>query len=359
MLQKGPVSLEAIRLLEEVARDEPRNVEARFLLSQTCLGLPPFFGKRSRGIEELRALDELGRQEPTLRIPDVSRQLAELTDAGGKREAAPAAPEAGGDALLRALEAGRLEFDALDRTLLRRPAGDARAPLHRALLRLWLLGQPGIDVARRGTVAGEAAELFREAMRQNPSDTRIHGWLGPLLAITGAAGGLPGMEREGERLMDEGVARNPEQNLFGRLLADTDALGRLAPEARRARVVRMNEDLYRTIELCAGGRMDRARFRLPEAVRVPSHPACRDGARAPHNRSGTLYWAGEHFRRERLDRHAADAFDEALRLDPDRSWPYRGLAEERKAWVEARLAGKTSEPPKSAGPDGCLLCHRK
>jgi tetratricopeptide (TPR) repeat protein len=363
MMAKGGAAMKAIGLLEEALKKEPDRHYARYLMARTCLGLPAFFGKQEQGVKALEELVAVSRRRPgSMPWPDVFLRLAkarpnsadQVLQAGLrafpddprlkqalKRAVVVVVPHDAERRLIEALESGKLEnYPELDAALAaaqkQRPK-EARLPLLRGLLRLWRL-----ERTPDGQAASEAMELFALARKLDPDDTRIYGWLGPLLFITGRSAGLKELEARGRKEMDEGARINPEQNLFGRALA----LRRLGIEPER-----VAEDLYRTVELCTGGKMDRTRFLVPKPT-TNHHPACRDPKSAPHNRAGTLFWAGEFFREQKATRKAIDAFEAALALDA--KWPYRALAQERLA-----ILRDEAERALTPAPTSCALCHRK
>ena len=357
MMAKGGATLQAIGHLEKALEKEPVLIGARYLLARCCLGLPGFFGRGDRGIEVLAELVAMAERRPgTVPYPDVFLRLAKLKpqerdrilrigrrsfpDHPGMRPGPVVDGTGAKRAFVAALEAGRIEdYARLDAALAAAQlehGKDADLPLLRGLLRLWRL-----ERTQDGHAASEGIELFERAMALNPNDTRIHGWLGPLLYLSGKAIGRQDMVARGRKMMDEGAGLNPEQNLFGRALAYRRAGEQ--PE-------QVEEDLYRTVEICSQEKMDRARF-IPAGGRR-DHPACRDSKKAPYNLAGTLYWAGEFFRARGKARKAQDAFEAALRLDAKGTWPYRALARER---LDA-LAGRRKELTKN--PASCLLCHQ-
>jgi tetratricopeptide (TPR) repeat protein len=363
MMAKGGATLQAIGLLEKALEKEPDRHYARYLMARGCLGLPAFFGKQDQGLRALEELVAVSRRRPgSMPWPDVFLLLAKARpnradavlrtglrafpdDARIKqaldRAMVVVVPDGAEQRFTTALESGKLDdYAGLDAALAaaqaKRPK-EARLPLLRGLLRLWRL-----ERTADGAAASEAMELFALARKLDPDDTRIYGWLGPLQFIAGRAAGLKELEQRGRKEMDEGARVNPEQNLFGRALG----LHRVGVEPER-----VAEDLYRTVELCTDGKMDRTRFLVPKP-KASNHPACRDPKSAPHNRAGTLFWAGEFFRKTGATRKAVDAFEAALLADA--KWPYRALAEERLAVL--RDNEKRALTP---SPTSCALCHRK
>lgn len=357
LMEKAAASNEAIALLEKVLEKEPGRVRARYLLARTCLALPAFFGKRDKGIAALEELVATAERRPgSVPYPDVFLRLAKLKPAEqdrilrvGRRSfpdrkdmVAEPPPDATGAkrGFVEALEKNELDYEALDKPL---AAGQAQFPkdpdypLLRGLLRLWRL-----ERTQDGHAASEAIELFRLARKLNPNDTRIDGWLGPLLFLSGTAIQKPAMVDEGRRIMDRGAEANPEQNRFGRALA-------YRRTGQRSDLVA--EDLYKTIEVCSGKTMDRTRFLPPPST--SAHPSCRDSKKAPHNVPGTFFWAGEFFRTTGQKKKAADAFAAALAADGQRTWPYRALADERLAFL------KGDRKQLTPAPTSCALCHAK
>jgi len=322
VVEKGVLAMQAIVLLKRVLRDEPERLAARYTLARTCLALPSFFGQRKQGLTELKRMFRV------------------------------------------TLQGGRLfGFALIDRALAEGQAlaeKDAEFPLLRGLLRLWALSTDRLERTRAAKLASQAIEQFEQARRLRPTDTRIHGWLGPLLFITGNEAGLAEMQKKGRKEMDEGVRKNPEQNLFARALALSIVGSELPAGKQRTALLRQaEEDFYRTVEICTGERMDRSRFQVPaDANARTDHPACGDPERAPHNRAGTFFTAGEVFLQSGSWRRAADAYEESLRPGTTGKWPFRRLAKDRLEYALARLQGKKHPGRLTPAPANCVLCHR-
>ncbi len=357
MMEKGSLSVEAIGLLEKALEEEPSRVEARYALARTCLALPAFFGREEEGLKALEQLVAQAEKEPgsvpypeaflllaKRRPDDLERILAiglrSFPDDPRMKKLAEAAPPAdwhtAKEDFRAALERGELDYGKLDKAL---AAGqeenpkDAEYPLLRGLLRLWWL-----ETNTSGDVAAEGIALFRKAMELDPDDNRIHGWLGPLLFVTGVSAGLDDMREEGEAVMAKGVELNPEQNLFGRAFAYRRT-GLKLEEAE--------EDVYATLEVRLKEKMDRTRFVPGELKGAPYA----DGPKAPFTRAGFLFWAGEGFRERGETRKALDAYERSLEADGTGKWPFRALAPER---VKGGGAGEGTKAPVS-----CHLCHMR
>lgn len=377
-MAQGASAQRAIKLLEDVLDDAPERIDALFLHAVSCANMPEMFGKRAAALASFEKLLTLERKRPgSVPYPSAFARLARMRMEDARRaletglaafpddptlramagleeappgESAPPTEQVGGEQaraskqrFREALLDGKLDFESLDAALAagqRLQPEDHEYPLFRGLLRLWRM-ESTPDAAP--ALTGEAEAQFRLALELQPEDTRIYGWLGPLLAISGQLMGDPARVAEGEALMDSGVRLNPEQNLFARAYAD---------RTMGTRKERIAADLYRTFELCSGEEMDRTRFLLPESTEASVHPACGDPAGAPYNRAGTAYWAAEFFRSQGEEVRARDAYRAALRLDPGKSWPHRALAEERLAWLADR------EIELSPGPVSCMLCHQ-
>ena len=367
-IAQGQEAARAIGLFEEILKTQPDNVQVLYLHARTCVAMPTWMGRQKAGVASLERLVGLADKKPgSVPYPEVFLMLAKqqpktaaktlrvglrsfpndmrLQNALGEKPAPTAKPDpaVAKDAkkrFLAALLANKIDFAVIDRAL---AAGEAlhpkdhEYPLYRGLLRLWQL-----EVRPAAVTASEAVALFRKALELEPKDTRIYGWLGPLLYITGKTTGTQRVIDEGAKVMATGVEKNPEQNLFGRALA----YRRTGTNKKQ-----LVEDLYRTMELCAGKKMDRARF-VPSPL-AKDHPSCRDSEYAPHNIAGTLFWAGDYFLTQNDMVRARDAIEAALKADVKKTWPYRALAEQRLAL----LSGKDVKPARA--PVSCALCHQK
>ena len=378
-MAKATIAKQAIGHLDAVLQKEPENVLALYLHGRTCAGLPPIFGTAPAATSSFQTLFEIEKRKPgSVPYPDAfvaltkirQKQLEEVLNVGrrtfpdnqelralhesrkvkktkGKRPASDStekkrvsqneheSKKAFKDALLE----GKMDFGQLDRKLAAEELlypKDFEYPLFRGLLRLWQL-----EVVLDAEIVTQAETHLRRAIKLNPEDTRIYGWLGPLLFVAGHKVGNKKMIKEGQQLLDEGVRLNPEQNLFSRAFAynATGAHGKL-----------VEADLYRTMQLCTGQTLDRSRF-LP-GEQTNDHCSCGDSPSAPYNLSGTYYWAGEVFRRSGDMRRAKDGYENALRKDVNKSWPFRALTEERlKLLDNNKLAAKPN-------PVSCMLCHQ-
>lgn len=368
MMAQGMEAMRAIGLFEGILKVQPENAQVLTLHARTCLAMPAMFGKRETGIQSLQKLVDLADRQPgAVASPDVFLLLAKLKpdsagktlriglrsfpdekrmQAAAKKSCAVSAAVERGEAegskerFLNALMANKLEYATLDRDLAAGQAAhpdDHEFPMYRGLLRLWQL-----ESVASARVASEAIDLFRKALALNPEDTRIYGWLGPLLYVAGHASGQKPMVADGERVMAEGIQKNPEQNLFGRALAY---------RMTGTNVKQIEADLYRTFELCTGAKMDRTRFQ--PVAGTTDHPASRDTKYTPFNRAGTFYWAGEYFASIGAKRRARDAYVGALRVDARKKWPYRELAVERLEVLDGKRVAVTKNPA------SCMLCHQK
>lgn len=372
-MQQGVASMRALELFEKVLDAEPDNVRALYLHGRTCAAMPPFMNRRSDAMRSLAKLVSIEDRRPgSVPYPDVFTTLARLELAELERvlsvgrRAFPhdkaletlhdrlqghgdsnSPPARKGEttpgkskALFRnSLLRGKINYADLDSQLqadqLASPR-DHEYPLFRGLLRLYQL-----EASPAPALADEAIRLFQTAGALNPDDTRIAGWLGPLLYSVGVTTGNIEHVREGQRIMDEGVRANPAQNLFGRAFGYR--ITGTKPEA-------LQEDLYRTVEICVGRAVDRERFRGGHFTN--NHPACGNSETAPHNLEGTMLFAAEFFA-SRSDRvRAEDALEAALRFSEGRQWPYRNLAAQRLR----ALRGQGNRP--TAQPVSCLTCHQ-
>tara|TARA_R110002072_G_scaffold69483_25_gene168558 strand:+ start:1961 stop:3391 length:1431 start_codon:yes stop_codon:yes gene_type:complete len=370
-MQQGATAGRALGVLEELFEVSPDHVSGRYLHVRTSLALPAFFGKQAAGIASLLYLVELEERAPgSVPMADVF-VLAAQHDPGSAshslevgRRAFPNDPrlrasepdpesqateDAGSTSadpkalFLLALRRGELpsahgasSLEArLDAAETEHP-NDARIPLHRGLLGLWRA-----EAEQNGDAAFAAIEPFRRALAKNPDDTRIYGWLGPLLYIMGRSIDNADLVEEGAALMDLGVELNPAQNRFGRALAHHSCGDH--PDV-------VIDDLFGLLEACTEQVVDRTRFRTTGPI--VDHPACMDSDAAPYNLSGTLFWAGEVFRSRSETQRARDAFEGSLRYDDAKSWPFRAHAEDRLKALEQERPAQL--PP----PVSCLLCHQ-
>ena len=370
-LQQGATAGRALGVLETLFESQPDHVPGRYLHARTSLALPAFFGRQAAGVASLLHLVELEERAPgSVPMVDVFLLAAQhepgsaahtleigrraFPDDPRLRAVAPDVPDSTiEDARSSEVDPKSLFLQALRSGVLPSATGasslearldaaeaqdphDARIPLHRGLLGLWRA-----EAEQNGDAAFAAIEPFRRALSKNPDDSRIYGWLGPVLYTLGRSVDRADLVQEGITLMDLGVQLNPAQNRFGRAFAYHTCGDQ--PET-------VVEDLYGLLEVCTEQDVDRTGFRATE--RLIDHPACMDSEAAPYNLSGTLFWAGEVFRSRAEFERARDAFEGSLRFDATQSWPFRTLAEDRLQSLER------GTPPRLASPASCLLCHQ-
>lgn len=198
-----------------------------------------------------------------------------------------------------------------------------------------------------------AEHYFEEAYRLRPEDHRILGWLGSVRVSLGAVRQDPAIAAEGARLLQEGIRKYPQFNLF---TAAFTSAGLPTDEPRfRDALAR----LWRNVDACSGIQSHAAPAETYETARRVD-PSCANTTKAPHNFEGFALNLGDMLVKAGEPSEAVSAYARA-RLAPSYAyWPYRELLEERIKNVDA-VAQRVREgrpPPMMFGSAyTCAACH--
>lgn len=236
---------------------------------------------------------------------------------------------------------------------------DGETVLLLAHTHLWKVSERSRVETRDPTVVDHlvlAEHYFEEAYRLQPHDHRIIGWLGSVRIPLGAIRQDSAISAEGARLLQEGVRRYPQFNLF------TAAFSRAGLPANHPAFREALDQLRRNVEVCSGVRdADSTSARVYELARNADR-SCANSAKAPHNFEGFVLNLGDMLVK-------ADRPDEAVatyvraRLSPTfATWPYRDLLEARirNAVDAARRAREGQAVPMMSGSAySCAACHAR
>ena len=200
-----------------------------------------------------------------------------------------------------------------------------------------------------------AEHYFEEAYRLHPEDHRILGWLGSVRVPLGAIRQDPAIAAEGARLLQTGIQRYPEFNLF---TAAFTSAGLPADDARFREAI---GQLWRNIDSCSGIRSDDAPTETYEiAQRVD--PSCANTTKAPHNFEGFVLNLGDMLVKAGEPSQAVSVYARARLAPAYPDWPYRELLEERIENVESAAQGvrEGRPPPMMFGSAyTCAACHAR
>ena len=244
----------------------------------------------------------------------------------------------------------------LSAALLENP-GDAETALLLGHTHLW-------KVAERVRVEGRdplipdhlvlAEHYFEEAYRLNPQDHRIIGWLGSVRMSLGNVRKDPVLAAEGERLLEEGVHRYAQFNLFTAAFTHAG----LPPESTGFR--NAVDQLWRNIEMCSGVVHGDAAAAQTYERALKADRSCANSTKVPHNFEGFILNLGDMLVRANRPQEAVAVYERARLAPSYESWPYRAVLEERiqKAPESARLMGEGQRSPMMAGSAyTCAACH--
>jgi hypothetical protein len=246
----------------------------------------------------------------------------------------------------------------LTATVLENPR-DAETMLLLGHAHLWKVAERARVEGRDPTITDHlvlAEHYFEEAFRLNPDDHRIIGWLGSVRVSLGAIRQDPVLAAEGERLLEEGMRRYPQFNLF--TAAFTHAgLPADSPGFRNAL-----DQLWRNVDACSGVRdSDVAAARTYELA-LRADRSCANSSKVPHNFEGFILNLGDMLVRAGRPDEAVSAYARARLAPAYDAWPYRDLLEERilNAPDAARRAREGQRSPMMAGSAyTCAACHAR
>lgn len=247
--------------------------------------------------------------------------------------------------------------------------GDAVTASHIGFMRAWQASEaaraPSPDPATTDQIA-LARRYFAEAHSLAPDEARIHGFLAGMTLAEGTIHQDERLTRKGYYQLRRAIDAWPEFNLF----TGGYVMSRLA--AGSERFVEGLAWQWRTLDLCAGEKVDRAhpdyaRYLTRYTTTGPQR-VCWNGWIAPHNVEGFFLNMGDMLVK-------AGDWQTALRIyanaktSPDYArWPYRDVLERRIANARDNVARfNAPEPAPDAtdhriliqSPFACMACHQK
>ncbi len=218
------------------------------------------------------------------------------------------------------------------------------------------LGSPPATITNDATMA---RKYFEEAARLAPGEARYAGFLGAVRLSEGTIHHDEKLVRQGYYTLRDAIDAWPEFNLFtagymlSRLPADT-------PRYREAL-----EWQWRTLDLCAGGPVDRANPDysgvMSRATTVGEKRACWNSTIAPYNFEGFFMNMGDMLVKAGDPATARKVYATA-RLSPSYAgWPYRAVLEQRMVDADANVAGfkaGTGTAMMGQSAYSCMACHQ-
>ncbi|TAL10132.1 MAG: hypothetical protein EPO02_08395 [Nitrospirae bacterium] len=208
-----------------------------------------------------------------------------------------------------------------------------------------------------------AEKYFTEARRLNPTDHRIPGWLGGVKLALGQIHQDERLTREGYVMLHDSIALFPEFNYFsaGYVLGS-----RPADDAKFREAV---DDMWRSLDLCAGEKIDRTdpdyrRF-MATATTTGPRRVCWNGWIAPHNFEGFFLNMGDLLVKQGRVEQAKKIYQTAKLSKDYGSWKYQAVLEARLAQAEERARQFQAADPKQHpeimfnSAHACAACHAR
>ena len=256
-------------------------------------------------------------------------------------------------------------LDALTAAYLETP-GDATTAGHIAWLHNWRMVERSRMASAPATITDDVAlarRYFAEAAKLDPSDARVQGFLAGHTLIEGNLHKDEKLTREGYFMMLDAVKAWPEFNMF----TGGFVFSRLPADSPRFR--QGLEWQWRTLDICIGGKLDRANPDYTPYMgletRTGKKRACWNSWIAPHNLEGFFLNMGDMLVKAGDWRTAQKIYANAKLPKEYATWKYQVSLDERIAQAEANVARFRAAAP-SPGPRmmidsefACMACHRE
>ena len=258
------------------------------------------------------------------------------------------------------------DAELLERTFAEHPDSGPLA-FDVGLAHAWHLAEwrrdPNPDGAALAQEAQQQVSFFLTASEKNPDDPRVDCFLGLALLGAGEDTADAALADQGAAILERGVERFPEFNLFCIGLA-YDQLPADHPDFQRA-----VEAAWQTFDACFGESFDRANPDitpyLDQATDQGPKRVCWNDAIAPHNAEGFYLWVGDVLVKNGDVARAKVMYANATTIREYPAWPYRSLIEDRLgADLEERAARYRDDDPENdpviAGASidrNCGYCH--
>lgn len=214
-----------------------------------------------------------------------------------------------------------------------------------------------------------AEKYFGEALRLEPSDQRLPGFLGITRLVNGNIHADAKLSTDGYLTIQDGVAAFPEFNLF----VLSTGLGQLP--ASDARFDEGVEAIWRNFEICAKDTINRTpsleqlstlnktfleRARQKQ-LSEPARRACTNTEIAPHNLEGFFLQWGDLLIKQGKGEIAKSVYEQAKLVDEYPSWPFKSVLERRIESISALKPGARNNQQEVAASNSaisCMMCHQ-
>ncbi|MFK7926633.1 MAG: hypothetical protein AB8H79_00475 [Myxococcota bacterium] len=284
-----------------------------------------------------------------------------------------AAPSDGRTQYFEALFSG--DYDALDPIIdvLQRESadGDTTSTAVLGFAHGWRLSEfsraPDPSVVQH---AQKAVDTFEIAIRASPHDSRLLGFQGAFRQAVGSIEGRASDQRKGWFETKRSTRRWPEWGAFTQAygLVSLDPSHRLYPKAI--------ELMWLTLDECSDTTVPRqdldwlAHSAVHPSVDEWDTRACLNTDVVEHNLEGFFLVFGDLYAKAGDVDKAKMMYDNALGIDPDATWPFRFVAQERLdalSSLPARFANQPAQVPSADptqnlvfnGPISCAVCHQR
>jgi hypothetical protein len=252
-------------------------------------------------------------------------------------------------------------LEALTAAYLRTP-NDAKTAAHIAWLHNWRVAERARMGAVPATITDNtiiARRYFEEAVKLDPSDPRYLGFFAGHLLAEGTLHQDEPLTRKGYFTMLDAIDAWPEFNLF----TGGYVMSRLPPDSPRFR--EGLEWQWRTLDLCIGGKLDRAN---PDYSRYMSlettegkQRVCWNSWIAPHNLEGFFLNMGDMLVKSGDWQTGQKIYANAKLSKTYASWKYPAVLEERISRAQENVtAFNTGATPVMINSEfACMGCHRE
>jgi hypothetical protein len=256
-------------------------------------------------------------------------------------------------------------LDALTAAYLETPP-DAVTAAHIAWLHNWRMVERSRLAAVPATITDDtlvARRYFQEAVKLNPADARLLGFLAGHTVIEGTLHGDEKLTRQGYFMLLDAIKAWPEFNLF----TAGYVMSRLPADSPR-----FQEGLewqWRTLDECIEGKLDRANPDYTQYIALETKEgpkrACWNSWIAPHNFEGFFLNMGDMLVKFGDWQTAQKIYANAKLAKEYASWPYQAVLEERIAQAQKNVAlfNAPNEPSDVRiminSEFACMACHQE
>ena len=245
---------------------------------------------------------------------------------------------------------------------------DATTAAHVGFLHIWRLAESARVETLSPSITDDALlarKYFQEAVTLNSDDARYRGFLASALLAEGSIHKDEKITRQGYYAMLDAIDAWPEFNLF------TGGYVLSPQPAESARFKQGLEWQWRTLDLCAGERVDRSRptfeAYMKRDTKVGKERACWNSWIAPHNFEGFFLNMGDMVVKAG-DWKTAQLVYANAKLSPEYAqWKFAGVLEARIAQAEANVSLFNNAQRGNASGDAiimnrtqfaCMACHQ-